>query len=167
MTDRGNAMFGFGSAPIRPTIEPPPGRIKNRAELLDLIIEARKEKKAIRIYLVQQSGYLSEFFITSRSRLHKPECESGLCSGPNFYKVNGKQLSAFGNRRHPKDRYYSTDILTGSFNIESDGSADHYAFTNRALAERYSNFLKNDAAYTKYVREWHAYCDRSFSRMGW
>jgi hypothetical protein len=155
-------MYGFASRPVRPNIDPPAGRIKTRGELLDLIIEARKEKKAIRLYLVEQSGHLGEFFITSQSRLSKPKYETGLASGPNFYSVNGRKLAYWERDAAPKRRYYSYEILTGSYNIEVDGSSDHYAFTNRALAERYSNFLKNDAAYMRYVREWHAYCDKVF-----
>ena len=158
-------MFGFGSRPIRPTIEPPRGRIKTRAEMRDLIIEARKEKKAIRVYLVEQSGYLTEFFITSRSRLEKPQSESGICSGSNFYRVKGRKLANWKRDASLAARYYAVEILMGSYNIEANGGNDHYAFTNRALAERHSKFLQTDAAYCKYVKDWHAYCDHTFGRM--
>lgn len=161
-------FFDFGrNRPVCPDIEPPAGRIKAREELLDLIIEARKGKKAIRIYLVQQSGYMNEFFITSRSRLEKPEHEDGLCSGDNFYSVNGRQLATYGSRKCPKDKYYKTEILCGSFGIgvPQYGGSPHYAFTNRIAAERYSLFLKTHKAYAQYVRDWHAYVSDMFPRF--
>lgn len=157
-------MFGMPKVPTH--IPTPEGRIRSREELRDLIIEARKERKAIRIYLVQQSGYMSEFFLTSKSKLQKPDAESGLCSGDSFYRVNGRRLSSLHHRGKPKDRYYADELLTGSYNIGCNGgSVHHFAFTNRALAERYSNTLKNDPIYRQYVKDWHAYCDRSFGRM--
>ncbi len=158
-------LMGFRySQPTPPEIDPPAGRIKTREELLDLIIEARKGKKAIRIYLVEQSGHMAQFFLTSKSRLSKPEAEEGLCSGPNFYSVNGKKLAGWERRRAPKHRYYSDKILCGSYGIgvaQYLGSP-HYAFTNRLHAERYSLFLKTHPAYTKYVKDWHAYCAENF-----
>ena len=160
-------IMDFSGRPTCPDIEPPAGRIRTREELRDLVIEARKERKAIRIYLVQQSGYMNEFFITSRSRLEKPKHEEGLCSGDNFYSVNGHQLSTFGSPKSPKDRYYKTEILCGSFGIgvRQLGGSPHYAFTNRVTAQRYSLFLKTHKAYMQYVRDWHAYCDRTFPRF--
>lgn len=158
-----NFMLGF-DRPTPPEIEPPAGRIKTREELLDLIIEARKDRKAIRIYLVEQSGHMGQFFLTSKSKLNKPEAEDGLCSGPNFYSVNGRKLAGWERHRAPKHRYYSDSILCGTYGIgvpQYSGSP-HYAFTNRLLAERYSLFLKTHAAYMKYVKDWHAYCDRTF-----
>jgi hypothetical protein len=154
-------MFG---QPSPPAIDPPVGRIKTREELRDLVIEARKEKKAIRIYLVEQSGHIREFFLTSKSRLMKPDADEGLCSGDNFYKVNGKAEASWHKRSAPKHRYYSTDILCGSYGIgvQQYGGSPHYAFVNRQLAQRYSTFLKTNAAYMEYVRQWHAYCDRTF-----
>lgn len=160
-------MMRFFNAPTAPThISPPAGRIRAREELRDLVIEARKTRRPIRVYLVQQSGNMSEFFITSKSRLEKPDANPGEpCSGDDFYKVQGKMLTGYGSRRRPADRYYSSHILAGSFNIGVDGGSHHYAFTNRALAERYSNVLKTDPVYTKYVHDWHAYCDRTFARF--
>lgn len=160
-------LMDFGRRPVPPDIEPPAGRIKTREELLDLIIEARKGKKAIRIYLVEQSGYMSQFFLTSKSKLNKPDSESGLCSGPSFYRVNGRKLSTWKRRSEPKHRYRPDDILCGSYGIgvPQFGGSPHYAFTNRIAAERYSLFLKTHKAYIQYVSDWHRYCDRSFS--GW
>jgi hypothetical protein len=157
-------MFG---QPTCPQIDPPAGRIKTREELRDLIIEARKGKKAIRLYLVEQSGHMRQFFITSKSRLMKPDAEEGLCSGDNFYKVNGKALASWDKHRAPKHRYYSTDILCGSYGIgvQQYGGSPHYAFVNRQLAERFSLFLKTHRGYMQYVRDWHAYCERTFPRF--
>jgi hypothetical protein len=158
-------LMGFGrNRPACPEIAPPDGRIRTREELRDLIIEARKERKAIRIYLVEQSGHMSQFFLTSKSRLEKPEHEHGLCSGDNFYSVKGKKLAGWERRLEPKHRYYSDRILCGSYGIgvQQYGGSPHYAFTNRILAERYSLFLKTHKAYAQYVRDWHAYCANVF-----
>lgn len=153
-------MFGMPRSPTH--IPAPVGRIKTRDELVDLIIEARKEKKAVRIWTVAQSGYLSPFFITSKSRLEKPDESAGYSRDDNFYEVKGYKLSTFGNRTRAEDRYYRDRILTGSYNIGCNGGSHHYAFTNRVLAERYSETLKTDPIYTQYVKDWHAYCDRTF-----
>lgn len=159
-------MFGL-RRPVAPEITPPAGRIKTREELQDLIIEARKEKKAIRIYLVEQSGHMAEFFITSRSRLNKPEYDEGSCSDDGFYSVNGKKLAYWERRKPPAQRYYSDRILCGSYSIgvPAYSGAPHYAFTNRLLAERYSLFLKTHKEYMRYVKDWHAYCSRAFERF--
>lgn len=156
-------MFG---QPRCPEIDPPAGRIKTRDELRDLIIEARKEKKAIRVYLVEQSGHISQFFITSKSRLKKPEVEEGLCSGDNFYEVNGRKLAYWQKHRAPQHRYYSDRILCGSYGIgvPQYGGSPHYAFVSRQLAERYALFLKTHRGYMQYVKDWHAYCERAFPR---
>jgi hypothetical protein len=159
-------MSIFARRPVEPTHIPvPKGAVRLRQEIIDLVIEARKTKRPVRLYLVQQSGYLSEFFITSKSRLHKPEAGGyGLCEGPSFYKLTGMSKSGFGSRKRPQDRYYKGDVLMGSFNIEADGGAFHHrAFTNRKLAEEYSAVLKSDEIYCKYVRDWHSYCSSAFA----
>jgi hypothetical protein len=134
----------------------PVGSIRTRDEVRDLVIEARKTKRAIRLYLVQQSGYLSEFFIASKSRLNKPK-EGSLCSGDNFYCLTGWTRSSFDKK------YYRSDMLMGSFSIGVSGGNGHFAFTNKIAAEKYSSQLKNDATYMKYVKDWHAYCSHAFS----
>lgn len=156
-------MFGL-SRPVAPEIAPPAGRIKTREELQDLIIEARKERKAIRIYLVEQSGHVTEFFITSRSRLNRPEHQDGLCSGQNFYRVDGKKLASWERHKAPSLRYYSDHILCGSYaiGVPAHDGAPHYAFTNRQLAERFSLYLKTHKEYQRYVKDWHAYVGQMF-----
>jgi hypothetical protein len=160
-------MFGL-RRPVAPEIQPPAGRIKTREELQDLVIEARKERKAIRIYLVEQSGHLAEFFLTSKSRLNKPESEDGLCSGPNFYKVEGKRLASWERHKAPRHRYYSSHILCGSYaiGVPAHDGAPHYAFTNRKFAERFSLYLKTHKEYMQYVTAWHAYVSESFRDFG-
>lgn len=138
-------------------VKHPPGAIRFRRELLDLVIEARKEKKAIRIYLVSQSGYMSEFFITSKSRMSKPKHETGLASGSSFYSVNGWRKSHFRD-----NGYYKSEILTGSYNIECSSSSNHCAFTNFLSAKKYSDHLKDDAAYVACVKAHHAWCNKIF-----
>lgn len=157
-------MFGL-RRPVAPEIAPPAGRIKTREELLDLIIEARKERKAIRIYTVEQSGHMGEFFLTSRSKLSKPESEEGLCSGDAFYSVNGKKLATWDRHKAPRHRYYSDKMLCGTYAIGVPAyyGAPHYAFTNRQLAERFSLYLKTHKEYAQYVKAWHAYVGQMFS----
>lgn len=49
----------------------PTGAIRGNENLMDLVIEARKEKKAIRLYAVQQSGFITTLYICSKTKMYK------------------------------------------------------------------------------------------------
>lgn len=138
--------------------EYPAGAIKHRQEVLDLIIEARKEKKAIRLYAVEQSGHLREMFLTSKSRMVKPK-EDGMCTGPRFYMVEHTRTLYNGYNRK---EYYESHILMGSYDIGVPNDTEHRLFTNRKLAEQYSETLKNSKEYLQEVKEHHERCNRMF-----
>lgn len=159
----------FGSPKDRRTeMKPPAGAILYRQEIRDLVIEARKGKKAIRVYTVTQGGRLDCFYIYSRSRLHKPE-DAGLSftseNDPGQWFVDVIDDHACIGRKKTNDRWFKTKEVLGSYNIESFGGNCHYAFTSKLAAQAYSNELKNDATYQQYVKDWHAHCDKLFARM--
>jgi hypothetical protein len=139
----------------------PKGSIKFRAEILHLIDEA-KEEGQVRIWIVTQSGCLSSFLITSRSYLVAPEAmeedPAVLCSGPAYYSISNTMSEGSCGPFENKD-----GELLGSYNIESSAMACHYAFTNKMMAQRYSEELKNDERYMASVKDWHARCDEMFS----
>ena len=124
------------------------GAIKTRNELLDLIIEARKEKKAIRLYAVIQGGYFSELFLTSKSKI---DGVSGL------EKFDHWQRSPLAS-----ERFWKTYSCLGDLNIEGGGHNCHQLFANRRLALAYSEQLKADAEYQAAVKDWHRHCDTLF-----
>lgn len=144
----------------------PPGAIRSREQLRDLIIEARKERKAIRLYAVEQMGHVAEFYVTPKSRLSKPEYESGLCSGEAFYSVDGyRGCQSYGPGA--KNRYYKYKLLCGSYSVGCMSNEHHRLFQNRQHAENYSRALKDDAEYVLSVKEHWARCDMIFGRMTW
>jgi hypothetical protein len=140
----------------------PAGSIKYRAEIIHLIEEAKMEP--VRIWTVTQSGYLSSFLITSKSVLREPKVlrrdYAVLCSGPEFYCVTNTISEYDGTGPGRKN---AEGELLGSYNIESSADACHYAFTNKMIAMRYSDELKNDERYIQSVREWHARFTEMFS----
>lgn len=124
------------------------GAIKTRNELLDLIIEARKEKKAIRLYAVTQGGYFNELFLTSKSKIDgDPDLEK-------FYHWQRSPLAS--------ERFWKTHSCLGDLNIGRGGHNRHQLFANRRLALAYSEQLKADAEYQSAVKEWHRRCDTLF-----
>lgn len=134
-----------------------PGAIKTRAQLLDLIIEARKERKAIRLYAVVQSGRFEEVFLTSKSAISMQD-STGIESFTMFMR------SSYGG-----SRYYRISRCLGDLNIvgktRAGGHNRHQLFANRRLAEAYSTSLKSDTAYLAAVAERHASFDRIFGRL--
>lgn len=146
----------------------PPGAIRTRNEIGDLVIEARKEKKAIRVWTVTQSGYLSCFYITSKSRLHKPDDKPHMkdyANDPSFWYVSAFHDHANIGYRTTNKRWFRHDEIMGSYNIESFGGNCHYAFTSKIAALRYSEELKNDEAYLLFVKQHHDRCKRMFREM--
>lgn len=142
--------------------EYPPGAIKSREELRDIITEARKEKKAIRLYSVSQSGSFGILYLTSKSRLKKPKKETGLCSGDSFYSVAVIKEVTWRDRSGTAERFRRDELLCGTYSIGVNPSAEHRLFTNRTHAENYSKKLKSSKAYMQYVDAWHAYCAKMF-----
>lgn len=138
----------------------PPGSIKTREEFRDLVIEARKGKKAIRIYLVEQMGHLREVFLTSKSQLTKSNVES--------LKSDERQMRChvMAHGLYKGERYYPTYILMGSYSIGVMSSEHHRAFTNRMSAEQYASELKNDPKYVAEVKAHWARCESLFGRFG-
>lgn len=128
------------------------GAIKTSNDLKDLIIEARKEKKTIPLYEVKQMGVITIFYLTSESKYIKNETTKGSCVGSSFDKVTGYQ--------EYEDQLIKTYILIGSFCIDGTGYGSEFRlFTNRCLAEEYSQRLRNDPKYVQSVKEHWARCD--------
>lgn len=152
--------------------EYPIGALKTREEVLDLVIEARKSKRAIRFYTVNQSGSLGIFYITSKTRLLKKgspypkgqPLEGEINDiGDKIAPTYSDHSKYFGGRG-VKNRFCRTDgEFLGSYGIVSPGSTEHRLFTNRMAAEKYSKALSSDPVYMNEVKEWHAYCDRMFN----
>lgn len=136
----------------------PLGAILKREEIIELVIEARKEKKAIRVWTVTQSGHLSCFYITSKSRLHKNE-------SAGQWKLDCYHDHSVIGMKNTNRRWFKNHELMGSYNIESYGGNCHFAFTSKIAAKRYSEELKNDKDYIQSVKDWHSQCDRMFGRF--
>jgi len=158
---------------IRPTkqttyhLEYPTGALQRVEDVLDLVIEARKSRKAIRIYAVVQSGYIRTFFLTSKTKLYRP---GGKHPDPHFSIDNVNHVlypiyADYGSLGYtiPKKRYMRGHELLESFGINSRFESAHRIFTGRIAAEVYSQKLQHDSQYMKEVREWHAFCDELFS----
>lgn len=156
-------MFGK-TRPSKWSWKYPPGAITTREVLQDIIIEARKERKAIRLYGVCQMGHFETWFLTSKSRLNKPESKVGLCSGDSFYSVPAYKLSSFTSRHEPKHRFYRDKFLCGSYSIGTLSNEYHRMFQNARLAREYAEELKNDPEYVLSVKEHWARCEKAFSR---
>jgi len=136
-----------------------PGAIKTRAQLLDVVIEARKEKKAIRLYTVEQAGYQSEIYLTSKSKVFTND--SGFDS-----------LTCWSKSGSSRQRYYRYDRCLFDLNItdrngRNPGHNRHQLFLNRRHADAYGAALRNDATYHAAVKRWHEKCNRLFEDMGW
>lgn len=138
----------------------PPGAVKTRDELRDLIIEARKEKKAIRLYAVGQMGHLRVYYLTSTSQLQKPKYKTGLCSGDSFYSTAAYVDHSCIGHNKTNNRWFKDQILCGSYSIGTMSSEHHRLFTNKMHAENYATELKNDAEYVKSVHEHWEWCSR-------
>lgn len=136
------------------------GAIRTHAELLDIVIEARKDKKAIRLYVVEQSGYFSELFLTSKSKI---EASNNI----GIWSFNCWTKSAWSSKP------YRTTRCLGDLNVvDKDGYQGghnrHQLFSNRRAALEYSETLKQDAGYLRAVAEHHRRCDAMFRGFyGW
>lgn len=137
--------------PLDYAVERPKGRIKTLAELQDIIIEARKEKKAIRLWGVQQLGHLEEIFLTSKSKIIKPEKPG------EFGHYN--TVPCWMRSPSPRERWYKYHFLPASYGIHDSKYDTEFAlFTNKRLAMEYSERLKSDPKYIASVRRWHDRC---------
>lgn len=146
------------------------GAIRTSQEIVDLVIEARKEKKAIRLYCVGQMGQISAFYLTSKSRYVRNKRErdgSSSLIGPAYDEVTGFNDHAFGKHTGTNRRWHKSRILAGTYDLggSSGFSPEHRLFTNRLLAERYGEALKADPEYVAGVKAHWARCRTMFS--GW
>lgn len=146
----------------------PAGALKTVEEVLDLVIEARKERKAIRIWTVQQSGYLSCFYLISKTKLYRP---GGKHPDPSYSSIDNvnhvlyptvSDHSIIG-MKSTNNRWFKGHTLLESYGIKTNFKNEHRMFTNYKLAKQYSEQLKNDPIYIEDVKRWHAYCGRLFS----
>lgn len=147
----------------------PTGALRTREEVLDLVIEARKEKKAIRIYTVNQGGHLDCFYIYSKTKLHKKGAPDPtpypLKKGVLFdmlYPIVHDHRSISSSKTNK--RWFKWHEYIGSYGIK-DGSpypTEHRMFTNKRAAEEYSTLLQNDREYQEGIVRWHKYCNKMF-----
>lgn len=131
------------------------GAIKTRAELLDLVIEARKGKKAIRLYSVEQGGHFGEHALTSRSKI-----ETHASTDYDFVTLH--TLSRYSG-------WYKTERCLGDLNIvekngRHSGHNRHQLFSNRRSAEEYAAKLAADAPYQQAIKDFHKRMDNIFNR---
>lgn len=139
---------------------------------MDLVIESRKTKKAIRLYTVEQSGHISEYFITSKTQHYKkgsPDPKPGYQGidsvADQIYPVYRK-WSFKGNSGPFKDRYNRDNLFYGQ-HVLDDYSSEFRLFTNKMAATNYSETLKNDPEYVEEVKRWHAHCNNLFDSIRW
>lgn len=147
----------------------PTGSLKRIEDILDLVIEARKTKRAIRVYTVTQLGYIDEFYLTSKTKLYRPGATHPthsdiLCQCHTLYPVFDDH-SCIG-RLKTNTRWFRTDELLESYGVGNVRySTEHRMFTNQRAALEYSQFLKNDPVYIQEVREWHDHCAELFQKF--
>lgn len=135
------------------------GAIKTRAELLDLVIEARKGKKAIRLYSVEQGGHFGEHALTSRSKI-----ETHALTDYDFIALH--TLSKYGGG---KPEWYRNERCLGDLNIvekngRHSGHNRHQLFSNRRCAEEYAARLAADAPYQQAIKDFHKRMGSIFNR---
>lgn len=147
----------------------PIGSIRGYEQLMDLVIEARKERKAIRLYTVEQSGYIQKIYIYSKTKLYKvgqarPKgCEytdHGSILFPVFEEYNFKAGKPLIERMR-KDFFFCDQHILGKHNSE------FRLFSNRKAAEEYSNHLKTNKLYIQDVADHHSRCNEMFRNIGW
>ena len=137
----------------------PNGAIQYKQELEMLIADARQEKIAVRLYGVAMSGEMSEFSITSKSVFQDDNAKEMVA-----YTASNGRVTSFEHWQSilvwVKDRGWATQWeLLGNWNIEGSGYNDHYLFTNKRLADKWSNTLQTDPGYRKYNEAWQAELD--------
>lgn len=140
-----------------------PGAIKSRAELTDLIAEAGKSKRAIRIYAVEQSGHQSDLFITSKTPFQIRTFDGGW----QYEFFDPWTRSVWSKKRYYKcDRSLSDLNITGKV-TKLGGHNRHQLFRNKRCADEYAAALSTDAEYLRSVAAHHAKCARIFGELGW
>lgn len=145
----------------------PVGALKTRNEVLDLVIEARKEKKAIRIWTVNQLGRISAFYIYSKTKLYNQgapnPCNDGL--EKVLFNMLYPVIHDHTIISHKKTnmRWFKTHEFIGSYGVEETYNTEHRMFTNKRAATNYSNTLKNDPKYRADVEAHHQECAKLFS----
>lgn len=142
-----------------------PGAIKTRAQLTDLIAEAGKTKRAIRLYAVEQGGHMSELFITSRTKITIKTFDSGWQY--ESFKPWARSTSTWS-----KERYYQSERSLADLNIlgktgKPGGHNRHQLFSNRRLADEYAAKLRGDARYQQAIKDFHRRMYDEASRWGW
>lgn len=156
--------------------EYPKGSIRHVDEIIDLVKQARIEKRPVRLYAVEQMGHISHYALTSKVKLHpipKPSLDNpgNFCIGPEFRRLevwkiySGDYVSSYLPHEFLISHFHKDRILMGSYGISCNPSGEHRLFTHKKLAEEYSNTLRNDPVYVQYVKDWHAYCDRVFEDL--
>ena len=138
-------------------IQYPAGAVKTHAELTDLIAEAGKTRRAIRLHLVEQGGYQASIIVTGKTRI---VASQGF--GTPIYSFEGWAKATW----RPYGWYKSHRCL-GDLNIadktgRSGGHNRHMLFRNKRCADEYAHQLQNDPVYQQEVREHHARCARAF-----
>lgn len=135
-----------------------PGAIKTRAELNDLLAEAGRTKRAIRLYAVEQGGHMSELFITSRTKVTITTYDSGW---------QYEAFDAWTRSSSFKERWFKYDRSLADLNIQGKvagkgGHNRHQLFRNHRSAEDYAAQLRNDAGYQQAIKDFHKRIDRVF-----
>lgn len=144
--------------------EYPSGAIRTYHELNDLLAEAGKTRRAIRLHIVEQGGHQSEFIVTRKSRVAAGK------HAPDIFFINGWASSRWSRSPAAKDRWYKTERALGDLNIlarngRSGGHNRHMLFRNRRAANEYADSLRHDAAYQASIKQFHARCDKMFGGM--
>src|ERR1700744_4679569 len=134
----------------------PTGAIRTQRELQDVVTEARREKKAIRLYQVSQGGYFKEMFLTSKSKIFSTE------TSPHIKQLAYHMRSTWSSRRYYPVTLWLADNNVTDNNGKEGGYNRHMLFTNRKAALAYSEQLKNDKTYQAEVKAWHDHCSRIF-----
>lgn len=149
------------------------GAITTAYDLAELIREARTDRKAIRIWRVQQLGRIEPFYLTSRSELVR---DTQFTKGGHADTVQAfDAITGFVDHLRlgfsdTKRRWTRSEIRMGTFNIDGCSSrpTEMRLFTSAMLALRYSQALRSDAEYVTMVAAYHAEFDermRDFSRV--
>lgn len=138
-----------------------PGAIKTRAQLTDLIAEAGKTRRAIRLYAVEQGGHMSELFITSKTKITIQTFDSGW---------QYESFKPWARSTWSKERYFQSERSLADLNIRGKtgkpgGHNRHQLFSNRRLADEYATKLRNDAQYQQAIKDFHGRIDKMFG--GW
>lgn len=134
-----------------------PGAIKTRAELNDLLAEAGKSKRAIRLYAVGQSGHKEELFITSKTRVQIRTYDSGW---QYEFFTPWTRSTISGKRYFQYDRSLADLNIQGK--LKAGGHNRHQLFRNKRCADEYAVMLKADPAYIASVKRHHERCSEIF-----